>query len=117
MKPLRCLIADIPQKVLADIVQTLTQQDKNIEMVGRMNGADDIDDIVERQAIDVLISGMEKSTAQTACCQFMEKFPDLLIIGLLDDGRMAVACMGSLGKDDLLNLIRIKSKADTGMTI
>ncbi|MCP4494553.1 MAG: hypothetical protein GY820_45725 [Gammaproteobacteria bacterium] len=108
MEPLRCLLADIPQKVLADIVHTLTQQDQSIEVVGQMQGLDGVIDIIEQRAIEVLIVSMRKNTSQTLCSQIMEKFPDLLVVGLVDDGRMAVTYMGNVGKNDLLNVIHLK---------
>ncbi len=108
MEPLRCLLADIPQKVLADIVQTLTRQDENIEVVGQMPGFDGVTGMLEQQAIDVLVMGMEKNMAQAACCQLIQKFPKLLVVGLVDDGRLAVTCMANVGKDDLLNVIQLK---------
>ena len=106
METLRCLIADIPQKILADIVQTVTQQDKSIEVVGQLSDLNQLSEVLDKQAIDMLILGIQKYTPPTFCHGLLEAFPDLLIVGLVDDGRMAVICIGNVGTNDILKVIR-----------
>jgi len=109
---IRCLIADIPQKVLADIVQSMTQQDGTIDVVGQVSGIHNVSGILNREKIDVLIMGMRDSTPQQLCKDILKKFPGLLIVGLIDDGRMAMACWADVGKNDILDIIRAWRGAD-----
>jgi DNA-binding NarL/FixJ family response regulator len=102
---LRCLIADIPQKVLADIVQRVTQQDEKIDVVGQVSDIDDISGILNTQKIDVLIMGMRDDTPHDFCREILDRFPQILIVGLVNDGRMAVVCLADLGSSQLVNLI------------
>jgi DNA-binding NarL/FixJ family response regulator len=102
---LRCLIADIPQKVLADIVQRVTQQDEKIDVVGQVSDIDDISGILNTQKIDVLIMGMRDDTPYDFCREILDQFPQLLVVGLVNDGRMAVVCLADLGSSQLVNLI------------
>jgi hypothetical protein len=112
VESIRCLIADIPQKVLADIVQSMTQQDEKIDVVGQVSGIHDVPGILNSEKIDVLIMGMRDSTPHQFCRDMLEKFPGLLVVGLIDDGRMAVACWADVGKSDILGIIRAWHGAD-----
>lgn len=105
METLRCLIADIPQKVLADIVQTVTQQHENIEVIGRLTDLTRLDEILLAEAVDVLILGMQKNTPRNLCLELVEQFPGLLIISLVDDGRMAVIYLSNVGSNQLIDAI------------
>ncbi len=105
MEILRCLIADIPQKVLADIVQRVTQLDEKIDVVGQVSNICDISGILNTQKIDVLIMGMRDDMPHGYCREILDQFPQLLIVGLVNDGRMAVVCLADLGSSQLVNLI------------
>ncbi len=42
METLHCLIADIPQIVLADIVQDMVEESNDIDVIGRVNITEEI---------------------------------------------------------------------------
>ena len=107
MEILRCLIADIPQKVLADIVQRVTQQHGKIDVIGQVSGIDDVPAILGKEAIDVLIMGMRDNTPHQFCRDILKKFPGLLVVGLVDDGRMAVACLADVSSRELVKIITL----------
>lgn len=115
METLRCLIADIPQKVLADIVQRVTQQDEKIDVIGQVSGIDDVPGILGKENIDVLIMGMRDNTPHQFCRDLLKKFPGLLIVGLVDDGRMAVACLADVSSRELVKIITLLGGAE-GLT-
>ena len=75
MKTLRCLIADIPQKILADIVQSETQQYEKIDVVGQVSDINDISALLQRQKIDVLIVGIREDSSHQFCRDILQKFP------------------------------------------
>ncbi|MCP4378538.1 MAG: response regulator transcription factor [bacterium] len=105
METLRCLIADIPQKILADIVQTVTQQRENIEVIEQLTNLSSLVETLRDKAVDVLILGIQKSTPRDLCLELAEQFPDLLIIALVDDGRMAVVYLSNVGSNQLVEAI------------
>jgi DNA-binding NarL/FixJ family response regulator len=104
---LRCLIADIPQNILADIVQRVTQQDEKIDVIGQVPSIEDVHSVLSKENIDVLIMGMRDSTPHQFCRDVLKQFPGLLIVGLVDDGRMAVACLADVGSRQLVRLITV----------
>ena len=105
METLNCLIADIPQVVLADIVQKITEENQNIEVVERVPKIEDVPAILSRKDIDVLILGMKSNTPHQICRDILNKFSDLLIVGLVDDGRLAAIYMDDIGVDEILKII------------
>ena len=107
MEILRCLIADIPQNILADIVQRVTQQNEQIDVIGQESCIDDISEVLGREHIDVLIMGMRDSTPHQFCRDILKKFPGLLVIGLVDDGRITVACLANVSSRQLVNFITL----------
>lgn len=107
MKPLRCLIADIPQKVLADILERVTEEVEDIKVVGQVLGMDEVSHYLNRHKIDVLILGMHVESSNLFCREILRQFPNLLIVGLVDDGRMAVVCLGDVGSHQLVRAITV----------
>ncbi len=114
METLRCLIADIPQKILADIVQTVTQQHENIEVIGRLADLARLEELLLAEAVDILILGVQKNTPRDLCLELVEQFPGLLIISLVDDGRVAVIYLSNVGSNQLIDAIVSFNR--TGMT-
>ncbi len=110
MEPLRCLLADIPQVVLADIVHTLTHQHENIEVVGRLADLAGLTETLREDGVDVLILGVQKSTPRNLCLKLVEQFPGLLIIGLVDDGRIAAMYLSNVGSNQLVDAIVLLSR-------
>ena len=105
VETLHCLIADIPQILLADIVQRITEENKSIEVVKRVSNIEDVPAILNRQDIDVLILGMKSNTFPQTYRDILNKFSDLLIVGLVDDGRLAAIYMDDIGVDEILKII------------
>ena len=60
-----------------------------------------------QENIDVLIMGMRDSTPHQFCQDIFKNFPDLLIVGLVDDGRMAVACLTDVSSRQLVDIITL----------
>jgi hypothetical protein len=110
VETLHCLIADIPQIVLADIVQRITEENKNIEVVERVPSIEDVPAILSRQDIDVLILGMKSNICPLACKDILKKYSDLLIVGLVDDGRQAAIYIDDVGSNEIVKIIRTLGK-------
>ena len=110
METLHCLIADIPQIVLADIVQRITEENHNIEVVKRVPKIEDVPAILSRQDIDVLILGMKSNIYPRACRDILKNYSDLLIVGLVDDGRRAAIYMDDVGSNEIVKIIRTLGK-------
>lgn len=107
MQPLRCLIADIPQQVLADIVQIIAEEDNNVVVVDRISNIQELPGILSRQPVDVLILGMKNYVFPPVCINLLDQFSNLLIVGLVDDGRMAAVCINDVRSHELLDVINI----------
>ena len=110
MEILQCLIADIPQVVLADIVQRVTEENENIEVVMRVPDIKDVPAVLSRQNIDVLIVGMKSNVTPQACKDMLKRYSDMLIVGLVDDGRQAIIYMGDVGCNEIVQAIKTLGK-------
>ena len=110
METLHCLIADIPQVVLADIVQRIAEENQNIEVVKRVPNIEDVPAILSRQDIDVLILGMKSNTSPQTYKYILNNFSDLLIVGLVDDGRQAAVYMDDVGSNEIVKIISTLGK-------
>ena len=106
MKTLRCLISDIPQKLLSDIIIGITRQHENIEVVDRIDGREELHSILNRQSIDVLILGLNQNCFPDFCKELLNQFSDLLIVGLCDDGRHAAVYLDDVSSREIIEVIR-----------
>jgi DNA-binding NarL/FixJ family response regulator len=111
---LRCLISDIPQKLLSDIIMSITQQHENIEVVDRVSNNEELDAILNTQSIDVLILGLQSNPLPDVCKDLLNKYSDLLILGLFDDGRMAAVYLDDVGSHEITKIIRTFGKRSGG---
>ena len=105
METLRCLISDIPQKLLSDIILSITQQHENIEVVDRVSNGKELDSILDEQPVDVLILGLKSNPFPDVCKDLLEKYSNLLILGLFDDGRLAAVYLDDVGSHEIIKVI------------
>ena len=110
METLRCLISDIPQKLLSDIILGITQQHQNIEVVDRVADREELHSILNKQSIDVLILGLKHNCFPEFCRELLNQFSDLLIVGLCDDGRLAAVYFDDVSGQEIIELIRTFGK-------
>jgi hypothetical protein len=102
---LRCLIADIPQKLLSDIVERITREHDFIDVLDPVSGVEDLPAILRDRSVDVLILGLSDPVMSQYCMDILKKFSDLLIIGLLDDGRFATVYLNNVGSMEIIKVI------------
>ena len=114
METLRCLISDIPNKLLSDIVMGITQQHENIEVVDRVSDSKELNSILKQQSIDVLILGLKANCFPEFCRDLLDKFSNLLIVGLIDDGRMAAVYLDDVSSHEIIKVIRTFGKRQDG---
>jgi hypothetical protein len=107
VRPLHCLIADIPQAVLVDIVQRVAEESENIKVVDRVSDLSQLPVILASQPIDVLIIGMKKFMLPQICTDMMEKFSNLLVVGLVNDGRKAAIYLNEISSGEVADIINM----------
>ena len=110
MESVRCLIADIPQIVLADIVQRLAEENAGVEVVDQVNDMDDLPLIIKNKSINVLIVGMQNNAIPPVCEEALNSKPELLVVGLVNDGRRAVIYMDDVSKNEIIDIIGTMGK-------
>ena len=110
MENIRCLIADIPQVVLADIVQRIAQSRLGIEVVGRIDNKEHFSQMVHERNVDVVVFGAESDFFPVEWRDVRDSNPDMLFIGLIDDGRHAAIYINDIGTDQLINMVRFSTK-------
>jgi phosphoribosylformimino-5-aminoimidazole carboxamide ribonucleotide (ProFAR) isomerase len=107
VETLHCLIADIPQIVLADIVQDMVEESNDIDVIGRVNTTEEILSAVKQGSVDVLVLGMKNDATPRVCVDIMNKVSNLVVVGLVDDGRKLAVYLDDVGKSEIVNIIRM----------
>lgn len=110
MENIRCLIADMPQMILADIVQKVTETQPGIEVVDRVNSLNNLPEVIKERAIDVLIYGMDASSITRHLKEIFTSTPELVMIGILEDGKHLCICMNDAGPEDFVNILNLAMK-------
>ena len=107
MNPLQCLIADMPQAILVDILKRSAAQSAHIEVLDRIFNMDEVPDALAQNPIDVLIVGMERYVVPEIYYDLMSRHANLLVVGLIDDGRTAAFFVNDIGSDEMADLITL----------
>lgn len=107
MKSIQCLIANIPQKILAEIVQKLLEADGDIEVVNHDMSIEDLPQVVDQQQINLLIVGMKTFELPTVCEELLLRYSNLMILGMVEDGRKVAAYFNDVSSQDLTNLVNL----------
>lgn len=110
MKSLQCLIADMPQAILVDILKRTAKRSEHIEVVDRIFKMEELPEALAQNPIDVLIVGMAKVAVPRLYSDLMNRHSNLLVVGLIDDGRTAAVFFNDIGSDELTDLITLLGK-------
>jgi len=106
MENIRCLIANMPQQVLVDIVENLAQESGVIEIVERVTSISEIPAVIAQNPVDLLILGMKSTELPEPCFSILNRSSDMPVLGLVDDGRKLAIYLNNFGKNDILKIIR-----------
>lgn len=110
MSLIRCLIADVPQRMLGDIVKQVVEQEDSVELVGNVNNVVDLPLYVEKQSIDLLIVGVDCENSQQLYKGLISALSDVMVFGLIDDGRGSLVYLKNIGVGEMLGLINSYAK-------
>ena len=116
MDQVRCVIANMPQKMLADIVESMVEESGEIQVVNRVNSLAEIKTVIDREPVDLLVLGMQSIDLPQSCVGIMNEIPNLAIVGLVDDGRRLACFLDNIGKNDILKVIKTFSRHGTEPT-
>jgi len=105
MRNIRCLVADIPQVVLADIIQNMVEARPGIEIVGRVSSDVDMPEKFMNCSIDVVIHSMEQSKKSTFIDELLKISPQTICVGLQNSGRAVCVYLEDFGAEQLLEII------------
>ena len=107
MEIIRCLIADSPHFLLADIVQTLVENSNGIEVVERVSNVKEISAAIKRNTPDVVILGLKSHMLTEVCNDIINEAPGTGVIGLVDDGRRLIVYFNNVGANEVINTIKM----------
>ncbi len=105
MENVRCLIADIPQTVLADIVFKMAKESNGMEAVDYISNIEELPNTIQKLSIDVLILGMKGNDLPQICTDLMDRINNLMVVGLIDDGRRLAVYINNAGKKEIIDII------------
>ena len=105
MDLIRCLITDVHQRLLGEIVKKVLEKENSLELVGSDNKVEDLPLLVKKQSVDVLIAGVDYDPFQQLFNGQLSDLSDVMVIGLIDDGRGAVVYLEDIGVDEIIELI------------
>lgn len=106
MENIRCVIANMPQKLLRDIVENMVSESGDIEIVEQVENIHDVPSVIAGNPVDLLIMGMESNMLPESCLGIMNRSANVPILGLVDDGRRLAMYLNNVGKNDILKMVR-----------
>jgi len=105
MESVRCVIANIPQEILADIVQNLVAISSKIVIVGRVGSVHEVPEVLRQTSVDAVILGLDNLATPQVDLALPPQVRRLPIIGLDNDGRRLVVYVEDVGGYDLVKII------------
>jgi hypothetical protein len=105
MQSVRCVIANIPHEILADIVQNLVAISSRIEIVERVQSIGEVPAVLRREPVDALILGMDDLWSPASVPAWPKQLQGLPIVGLDNDGRRLIVYLNDVGGSDLVKII------------
>lgn len=105
MQSVRCVIANIPQEILADIVQNLLGISSRIKIIDRVGSIGDLPQVLQREPVDALILGMDDLPLPASELELSKQLGGLPIVGLDNDGRRLIVYVDNVGGCDLVKII------------
>ena len=105
MESIRCVIEDISNIMLADIVHRISEQNLNVEFLQNIHD-NNLSTLVREHAVDVVVTGFDNKDIPMVCNQLLEEFHDVAIVGLIEDGRRMCIYIDDAGPRELIELIQ-----------
>lgn len=105
MDNIRCLIADMSQITLADIVHHLAEDSPSIDIVNRIDSIKNIHQLIQNYTADVVILGVESDSISREHTEILDAFPGLVMVGIVGNGRRAIVIVDDVGPNELTDLI------------
>jgi len=110
MESVRCLVGDIPQIILADIIQLLINDSPDIEVVCRLDGTGEVCDAVKENEIDVAVLGESAMSLSQSVNDLFSVSPQTTVVAILNNGSRACVCVENFGLDDLVAMLKSVDK-------
>lgn len=105
MENVRCIIADMPHYLLADIIQKITDNRTDIEVVGRVDQNTNLSKLLEEQEVDVVMLSMDDVHLSEQLNSVFELSPQVVAVGVVSDARRICVCVEDFGPDDFMSLV------------
>jgi DNA-binding NarL/FixJ family response regulator len=103
---IRCLIADIPHFILADIIQQITEKRPGIEVVCHIEDVNNVPKIVQEHSIDVVILGEKAISVSQSLDNLFDISPQTVAVGVINEGRRVCVCVEDIGPSELIKIIK-----------
>ena len=110
MDNIRCVLADIPQVALADIIQKIIEARPGIEVIGRVENNNELLNYLNNESVDVVIHNMDAINSPQGIDRVLQQSPQTISVGLVESGRRICVCVQDIGPDELSNLIEEVNK-------
>jgi hypothetical protein len=117
MESIRCVIANMPQQMLVDIVENMAAESGILEVVERVKSINEIPSAIAKNPVDLLILGMKGSELPELCANILNRSKDLPILGLVDDGRRLAMYLNNVSKDDILGILGTLHRKGAGSAL
>ena len=109
----RCVIANMSRHILGDIVEKLLSNSVDIEVVERVDHISQVNPILAEHSIDLLVLGMTSNELPEVCIGFLNRTPNVAIVGLFEDGRRMAMFIDNVSTNVLLRVMKAISPSYT----
>ena len=109
MLSFRCLITNIQNKLLSEVIRHTTKRNPAIEIVNNTHAHEELPVVVKDHDIDLVIMGVEEEFSQKFNALF-EAYPKVVAVALVNDGQRICVCIEDVGPDEFMSLVQTVMK-------
>lgn len=107
MTQIRCLMAGMRSGVLADIVQQLLRNHLEVKLMNRVRDRQKVLPLVRKHHYNVVMLNFEPDEIPDICHQLLEEHPDMVVAGMVEDGKRLCILVDDPDPHELTEMIRL----------
>lgn len=104
--------------MLSDIVRDILEAKANVEIVAMLNTEDPLEDVLRRQAPDLVIVSEAEFRLPAAWLDLLEAHPDLRLLAISSAGHRGALCevLGNVRPQELVTVVTSGRRGPDGRT-
>jgi len=98
----RILLSRMPSRLSANIVEEYAGHTSGVTVVAEVDDPERLGAVIAEQQVDALYFELDQGGIPARCRELIDDFPQLVLVGLADDGRCAAVFLHSPAPGQLI---------------